>query len=152
MNWIAFTVLICVALIIGLVKGIVQYKKAKDVLKSQKFLIRNGKGVQVPLRECEIKPGQISVVSDRDIFPTKLEILDSVYSDRSSKKNTIAVCYLVYRPKQPGKELIFVSEPINMSIESLRLRLERQEYTNIYIDSTNENKYYFDLSFLNSAL
>ncbi|HMI63692.1 MAG TPA: hypothetical protein VK518_22405 [Puia sp.] len=149
MNLIAFAALVCVAIIIGLVKGLAKYRKAKSDLKSQDHLKETGKKISVSLEDCEIKSGQLSDVSEQDFFPTRVEILDSMHNTRTPKTNAITVYYLIYRQTRSGGDFRFISQPINMSIESLRLRMERQKQTDIYIDPINENKYYFDLSFLN---
>jgi hypothetical protein len=46
----------------------------------------------------------------------------------------------------------FISSPIFMSAESLRLRLDKQQLTKIYVDPGDIKNYFFDVRFLDDMI
>lgn len=81
-----------------------------------------------------------------------MELADGLFrrEEQSSVQGTVS--YVIFRWEDPAtKAYRFMSPPIFMSPESLRLRLDSQGRTKIYIDRDNVNNYFFDLRFLENT-
>jgi hypothetical protein len=139
------------SIIIGsIISALWKYRKRKQGNKYWEKLKKEGKPIQVHLKDIDIKTNEYNETPVHDSIPSRIEMLDGLSrsggADGTIKK---AVSVLLYRYKKPNGELVmFRSETIEMPIESLRLRMEHINETTIYVDENNWNRYYFDIEFL----
>lgn len=147
--WLFFIV---IALIAGLILGLRKYKKIKEPVGRNKDLITDGKKIQVFLNECDIISAHDSRNASEEHFPARIEVLDSFSKRREEVNLDITKSVLVYHFKdEGGREISFNSEVIVMPVETLRYYLDKQMVTHVFVDNANAERYYFDISFLNSG-
>lgn len=136
----------CVALILVLRNKIKldANRKKKDKLK----LIWNK--IRVDLEDCVIKSREGYEDAAVDSIPSKIEMLDTLHdSSRGQSQVKTCVSVLQYRYKvSKSKEMEFRSDLIKLPIESLRLRLDTEKFTYIYVDPKSYSNYLFDIDFL----
>jgi len=143
--------LVLSAVVVGfvLIKNMFSYLKSKRKLKANELLLANGNIIEVPLSDCDIKSGQL--YSDDESFstPSRAEMVDALFGKQKEQPAPSTATYIIYTWRDSGgSSRRFISSPIFMPPESLRLRLDNQHYTNIYVDPANINNYFFDIRFL----
>jgi hypothetical protein len=125
-------------------------RKLKSFKREREKLKSNGKTIKVNLEDCEIKARHNYEEAPSDSFPSEIEMADALYDPaRGYRQIETTVSVLIFKYKTIGaKEVQFNSDLIQLSLESLRLRLDTKKFTSIYFDSENYSKYFFDLDFL----
>jgi len=151
MKLISLIIVIVVAVVISLIKIMSKIFHERRKLRATMHLIKNGRVIKVQLQDCEIKTNQHYPQKEGSSIPSQVEMADGLFGGRTTDTEPSMVCYLIYTfRKFDGKDCRFISPPIFMSIELLRFHLESKRYTNIYIDPSDSDKYFFDIRFLTS--
>lgn len=151
MSFRAFLVFVIVTILSGLVWGLYQYYILRRKTRRKKAEVTTfTKRIIVPLEKCEIKTSEYINEPSESSTHSLSGLLDSLHSKRTINDEWEKVSVIVYRHIEGSKTIRFVSEPIYISPELLQLKLDANKEANIYVDPGNYEKYYFDLSFLNS--
>jgi len=143
----------------GLVVGVVLVRyiffrlKVKRGSEAKELLIANGNIIEVMLTECDIKTGQVYLDNDLSSMPSRTEMVDALFGKQSEQPVSSAAAYIIYTWRNNTESNCrFISSPIFMSLESLRLRMDKQQRTKIYVDPRNISNYFFDTRFLDDII
>jgi hypothetical protein len=147
----AFIILIVIAAIVSLISGLIKYRKIKSLSRKVDNLKNTGRKIKVDFNDCTVKTREYYEEIDNDHMPSRIEMVDALYDpSRGEHKTKVIVSVLTYLYEEAsGKSITYRSENIYMPLENLRLYLETQKFTHIYIDPNNPSNYFFDLDFLN---
>ena len=141
-------------LIVAFCAALIIYLRSKfrlDADRKKKDKLRLiWKKIKIDLEDCVIKTREGYEDTAVDSIPSKVEMLDALYdSNRGHDQVRTCVSVLLYRYRiSESKEMEFRSDLIKLPLESLRLRLDRQKFTYIYVDPNSYNNYLFDIDFL----
>ncbi|MGN6495708.1 MAG: hypothetical protein ACTHLE_27200 [Agriterribacter sp.] len=139
-------------LIIGLILGAIKYKKQSSKFNLDIPLVKTGKQLIINFADCEIKSRRYFEEKQGSVWPSRTEIMDGFYDNRKEPvKIEKEVSVILYRRPMLGRILEYKSDPVYISEAILRNILDEKRTTIIYVDRENPNKYYFDLSFLNTS-
>lgn len=120
------------------------YKTNRKILSDLKF-----SGIQIPvdLAKCEIVSNGWTVTKPERKNATILinELSNNSYENKPT--TDAALSRVKYSYLVNGKKRTFVSPTIARDKLTLKLLLETQKETSIYIDRNNPKYYYFDLEF-----
>jgi hypothetical protein len=106
----------------------------------------NGDKVRVTLDTAEVKTRSYRHELISADIPSRLEMMDSLFdSNRNHKTQDIEQTYLVYHHPYRGKMYKFISQPISKSEVAVRQYIDADNGVNLYIDSQNPNRYYFEI-------
>lgn len=113
-----------------------------------KFKLRADQ-IKVNLNSCKIKTNNYTeqIEEDDSYRPQLLNSL-SDYTKKEMKHTTVYQSVLIYETDVFGQKAAYYSPTIYMDEISLKILLDREKETSIYVDRDNRNKYYFDLEFL----
>jgi hypothetical protein len=147
--------LVLTAAVVGfvLIKYISFRLKIKRRTKSKELLLAYGNVIEVPFSDCDIKSGQLHLDKEFSSMPSRTEMIDALFGKHNEQPAPSTAAYIIYtRLDNAGTSHRFISSPIFMSSESLRLRLDKQHHTKIYVDPRNIGNYFFDVSFLDDII
>ena len=147
--------LVLTAAVVGfvLIKYISFRLKINRRTKSEELLLANGKVIEVPLSDCDIKSGQLYLDNELSSMPSRTEMVDALFGKHNEQPASSTAAYIIYTWRDNvGTSHRFISSPIFMSLESLRLRLDKQQHTKIYVDPKDIKNYFFDVSFLDDMI
>lgn len=146
-------------LVLSVVSGLILWIQIKWGTKVEKPLINteinrlktNGHKIVVDLLECEIKSNNWASEGPR-YENDKIQMLNAVGGDPELNVKYVdnMVSKILYKTEFMGKEYDFISRSYSKDVHTLRMLLDIQKNTNIYLDKNNSNIYYFDLEFLDN--
>lgn len=121
----------------------------------------NGEKIMVDFRICEIRENnyteqqdpyyeQVFSLGRPDLFQALNEMGDNTGSTKIPTINQTVIVF-PYENRRTGKTERFISRVIPKDQVTLSFYLDKQQQTNLYVDKTERNKYYFDLDFLSPA-
>lgn len=151
-KFLGYAIVFLGVVVIVLISKILNYRKSSKPNKSLLDLKKNGEKLTIQFEDCEIKTREYFEATSSDSFPTRIEMLDSLYNPNRSYEGTKKVIsVLIYKYKDStGKSMEFRSDSIEMPLETLRYILVNRKTTTIFFDKANWNRYYFDLGFVHA--
>ena len=121
----------------------------KEYLNDLERLKKNADIIEVKLENCEILNNNY-IVEKPSSNNYRIQTINKVFGSKNktirtkTSKNRVS-----YKTIYDGKNKLFYSQIITMDKDVFKIKLVMQEKTYLYIDKTNKNNYYFDLTFLN---
>ena len=120
-----------------------------DRLTEIEKLKRTGDKVRVTLENAEVKSRSYQQEVVNEGLPSRMEIIDGLFdSNRNYKTQEIQQTYIVFYKQYDGIEYKFISQAMTQTIDAVKMYIDRQKGLDLYIDSKNPTKYYFDLHFV----
>ena len=111
-------------------------------------LKRIGDKIKLTLDNVEVKSRSYQQEIINDGFPTRIEMLDSLYdNNRNHKTELVQQTYIVYYKKYNDEMYKFVSHATSQNVDTLKRHIESQKGIELYIDPKNPTNYYFDFSY-----
>jgi hypothetical protein len=153
LDFLPFVIMIIGAVVIAVVINFWSYRsKKKHISLGLDFpLKRTGVKILVNLKECEIRSREYYEKEVDESFPTKIDMLDSLYGVKPQEallKRHVSV--ILYKHlESDGSYQEFKSAAIYLSGDLLRSRLDRHKETFVYVHPEDKSRYYFDIEFLN---
>jgi hypothetical protein len=124
-------------------------KVIKNNLPQNYSLKKNGKILRVNTSELQVKSNHYW--ENNEIPISRISMVDSFYdNEKNFLQDQRFSTVIVYEGNLNGHAVKYVSPEVNMDDVTLRYRLLSVSEVSIYIDPNDDNKYYFDLSFLSS--
>ena len=149
---VEFYVFFAVCILIVLCSFLYNFYKEKRGKASQSLhpLIAYGKKIEVDLEQCELKTNSYYEEIENTSFPTRLEMIDSIYPSKQkeySVKKEVSV--LLYKEaKNDGTTVVYRSDPIYLQADMIRYYMLQHKTTTVYVDPSNSTRYFFDTSFV----
>ena len=148
---IELLILGCIVLIIGLIPFVLITKK-EEINTNKVFedwkneLVSNGLKIIVDLTKVKIKSNSYRQEIQR--IEWKYEGLDELAGIDRRKFADINECIIEYKTDLKGKSEIFTSGNIAKDKITVQFLLMNKKTTELYIDKSNHENYYFNLDFL----
>ena len=112
-------------------------------------LKRAGDKVKVTLDNAEVKSRSYQQEIVNEGLPSRIEMLDGLYgSNRNYKTQEIQQTYIVFYKQYNGKTYKFVSQATTQNADAVKMYIDRQKGIDLYIDTKNPTRYYFDLPYV----
>lgn len=128
----------------------IESKEVEEELNEQTNIIKSeGDKIEVDLTKCEVVSNSW-VSEDPKYSDYRIEAYNTIGSDSELNvaHSSHHVSKIVYRTMYKGEEREFISRPISRDIHTLKMLLEFQKNTVIYIVKDQPDHYMFDLDFL----
>jgi hypothetical protein len=111
-------------------------------------LKRIGHKIRLTLDNAEVKSRSYQQEIINDGFPSRIEMLDSLYdNNRNHKTELVQQTYIVYYKKFNDEIYKFVSQATTQNVDEVKRNIDSQKGIDLYIDPQNPTNYYFDFSF-----
>lgn len=128
-------------------------KKGKSKMTTlEEDLKANGDIIKVNVADCVIMGGSLVqevVVEGNNAVEAYAALADTDYmATGEARVENTAMSVLVCEQEYKGKKRKFTSPNIHKDKTTLSFLLAGQKTTNIYVDKNDENRYYWDLNFL----
>jgi len=137
-------IVLMIVIVVGLIIGIRRYKKITKWNSPSQELISKGKVILIKPEHVEVKTSEQWIETEKELTTTVM--LDSLIGKAGVTNEKRIVSYLVYQTMNDNKLIKYVSPPIYKDKSSILMTLSNLEVIKIYIDSTNVENYYFDVS------
>ena len=124
----------------------IEFRDYNKKLSAIKRLKSDGFKIEVQLDRCQIvnKKNSENWLSENGVVTASNgSEIKVIYEKTPGASNK-----LIYSVDIDGKKVHFVSQPIYHEMELLKMLLDHQKTTHIFMDKTNPNNYYFDIEFL----
>ncbi|HVI48045.1 MAG TPA: hypothetical protein VM802_24470 [Chitinophaga sp.] len=121
------------------------FKQKREVPSDLK---ETGECIKVNTENIEISPVNYTEEVEQG-GALEIRMLDALSGKKRMENIAINACYLVYNHKtEDGKERRLISSIIHKDKSTLSFLLLNQGEINIYLESKDSDKYFFDLEFL----
>ena len=143
-----FLIVIIITVLVTISIGLYKFrKKMYGEVSLANQLIETGVVFSVLPEEIKIKTREYSIESD--VGMSRSSMLDSLYQpERNTIKENKIISVLIYEGNRNGKVVRYTSSPVYKDEISIRFYLSQQKAIKIYIDPSNQDNYYFDVSFI----
>ncbi|MDF2193460.1 hypothetical protein [Paraflavitalea sp. CAU 1676] len=140
-KFIIFIIIFALAFVWYFVSGLIRRRKLirqNNITRAgQELLKETGIKIVVYFKDCAIRTNEYFP----DLQPNETS---------NSEQRTVSVIICIQKDTT-GKIREYISDSIEMPIESLRLRLESKKYTSLYVNKKDNDQYYFDLDFIRTT-
>ncbi|MCG7857531.1 hypothetical protein MD537_11145 [Flavihumibacter sediminis] len=111
------------------------------------LLKETGDKIRVTLENAEIKSRSYLQEIVKEGLPSSIELIEGLNnSNRNYKTEEVIQTYILFMKEYNGKMYKFISDATTMDAYDVKRYIDSQKGIDLFIDSNNPTKYYFDFS------